>query len=70
LNLAWSVDTHYRYGRVWRVGRQITEAEIRERLSTLPGVFTGRFDFFLGHLERAREARWFAFKALEYRGRS
>lgn len=62
-------DTYYRYGRVWRVGRGLTEAEIRERLSRLPAVFTGRFDHVLDRLEEARVAGWFTFEALEYRGR-
>jgi hypothetical protein len=64
-----TVDTYYKYGRVWRVGRRVTEAEIRERLSTLPAVFNGSPIFDLERLERAREAGWFEFKALEYRGR-
>jgi hypothetical protein len=64
-----TVDTYYKYDRVWRVGRQVTEDEIRERLSTLPAVFNGHLTFRLEHLERAREAGWFEFKLLEYRGR-
>ena len=63
------VAPYYKYDRVWRVGRKLTEAEVRERLSTLPAIFTGRFEFGLEHLERAREEEWFEFKALEYRGR-
>jgi hypothetical protein len=62
-------DTYYKHDRVWRVGRKLTEAEVRERLSTLPGIFAGRLDPGLEDLERAREAGWFEFKALEYRGR-
>lgn len=62
-------DTYYKYGRVRRVGRALTEAEIRERLSRLPAVFTGRFDIFLDHFEGARDAGWFTFEVLEYRGR-
>jgi len=62
-------DTYYKHERVWRVGRKLTEAEVRERLSTLPAVFAGRLDPGLEDLERAREAGWFEFKALEYRGR-
>jgi len=64
-----TVDTYYKYGRVWRVGRKVTEAEIRERLSTLPAVFNGSLVFKLERIEQAREARWFEFKLLEYRGR-
>jgi hypothetical protein len=62
-------DTYYKYGRVWRVGRKTTEAEIRDRLSRLPCIFTVRFIFGLETLEQAREADWFTFKVLEYRGR-
>lgn len=62
-------DTYYRYERVWRVGRGLTEAEIRERLGDLPAIFTGRLDFDVEHLEKARKAGWFEFKVLEYRGR-
>jgi hypothetical protein len=64
-----TLDTYYKYDRVWRVGRQLTEAEVRERLSTLPAIFAGRIEHRLEHLERAREAGWFEFKSLEYRGR-
>jgi hypothetical protein len=64
-----TLDTYYKHDRVWRVGRQVTEAEVRERLSTLPAIFAGRIDHRLEHLERAREAGWFEFKSLEYRGR-
>jgi hypothetical protein len=62
-------DTYYKHERVWRVGRQLTEAEVRERLSTLPAIFAGRIEHRLEDLERAREAGWFEFKLLEYRGR-
>jgi hypothetical protein len=62
-------DTYYKHERVWRVGRKLTEAEVRERLSTLPAIFAGRIELRLEDLERAREAGWFEFKALEYRGR-
>lgn len=56
---------------MWRVGRRITEAEIRDRLMSLPAVFTGRFYAFLDDLEKVRETGIFTFKALEYRpGRS
>jgi hypothetical protein len=64
-----TVDTYYRYGRVYRVGRRLTEAEVRERLSTLPAVFSNRLAFNLESLEHAREQGWFEFKALEYRGK-
>jgi hypothetical protein len=64
-----TLDTYYKYERVWRVGRKLTEAEVRERLSALPAIFAGRLDPRLDRLERAREAGWFEFKALEYRGR-
>jgi len=61
-------DIYYRHNRVWRVGRAVTEDEVRERLSALPGIFTGRL---LGNdielLEQAREAGWFTFTTLEYR---
>ena len=38
-----TVDKYYKNGRVYRVGRGLTEAEVRERLSRLPCVFSGRF---------------------------
>jgi hypothetical protein len=62
-------DTYYRYERVWRVGRALTAAEIRERLGNLPAIFSGRLAFDVEHLENARKAGWFEFKVLEYRGR-
>ena len=64
-----TVDSYYKYDRVWQVGRKLTAAEIGERLSTLPGIFAGRIDFGLEDLERARDAGAFEFKVLEYRGR-
>ena len=64
-----TADPYHKYHRVWRIGRQMAEAEVRERLSTLPAIFTGRFAFGLEHLERVRQEEWFEFKALEYRGR-
>lgn len=64
-----TVDTYYKNDRVYRVGRGLTEAEVRERLSRLPCVFSGRFDFRIDELERAREAGWFSFKVFEYRGK-
>jgi hypothetical protein len=64
-----TVDTYYKYDRVWRVGRQLTEPEIRDRLSKLPAIFTGRLFWKVEELENAREQGWFTFKVLEYRGR-
>jgi hypothetical protein len=64
-----TLDTYYKYDRVYRVGRALTEAEVRERLSQLPCVFSGRFDFGIDKLEQAREACWFSFKVFEYRGK-
>jgi hypothetical protein len=64
-----TVDTYYRNDRVYRVGRRLTEAEVGERLSRLPCVFSGKFDFGIEKLEQAREAGWFSFKVFEYRGK-
>jgi hypothetical protein len=65
-----TVDTYYKYGRVYRVGRKLTEAEVRERLSRLPCVFSGRFlGFGIDELEQSRQAGWFSFKLFEYRGK-
>jgi len=64
-----TVDTYYKNDRVYRVGRGLTEAEVRDRLSRLPCVFSGRFDFRIDKLEHAREAGWFSFKVFEYRGK-
>jgi hypothetical protein len=64
-----TVDVYYKYGRVWRVGRPLTADEIRGQLSTLPAIFYCRLNFHLNELERAREAGWFTFEALEYRRR-
>lgn len=58
--------TYYRYGKVWRVGKdKFTEKQIRELLSTLPCIFSG----FLGDVakfETARETGAFDFKLFEY----
>jgi len=64
-----TVDKYYKNGRVYRVGRGLTEAEVRDRLLPLPCVFSGRFDFRIDKLEHAREAGWFSFKVFEYRGK-
>ena len=64
-----TVYTYYNHDRVYRVGRGLTEAEVRERLSRLPCVFSGRFDFGIEKLEQACEAGWFSFKVFEYRGK-
>jgi hypothetical protein len=64
-----TMDTYYRNDRVYRVGRGLTEAEVDERLSRLPCVFSGRFDFGIEKLEQAREDGWFSFKVFEYRGK-
>jgi hypothetical protein len=60
------VDVYYRYNRVYRVGRRITEDEIRERLTSLPAVFTCHLPFHIDELEKAREAGSFTFKIFEY----
>lgn len=65
-----TLDVYYKNDRVYRVGRGLTEAEVRERLSRLPCVFSGRFDFGIEMLEQAREAGWFSFKVFEYRGKT
>jgi hypothetical protein len=64
-----TVDAYYKNDRVNRVGRGLTEAEVRERLSGLPCAFSGKFDFGIDKLEQAREAGWFSFKMFEYRGK-
>jgi hypothetical protein len=66
---AVTVDTYYKNDRVYRVGRGLTEVEVRERLSRLPCLFSGGFDCRLEELEQAREAGWFSFKVFEYRGK-
>jgi hypothetical protein len=65
-----TVDTYYKHDRVYRVGRGLTEVEVRERLSQLPCLFSGRFDSRIDQLEQAREAGWFSFKVFEYRGKT
>ncbi|ORA21240.1 hypothetical protein [Mycobacterium aquaticum] len=64
-----TVDTYYKNDRVYRVGRALTEAEVRERLSKLPCVLSGAFMFHIDKLERAREAGWMSYKVFEYRGK-
>jgi hypothetical protein len=64
-----TVDTHDKNERVYRVGRGFTEVEVRERLSRLPCIFSGRFDFRIDNLEEAREAGWFSLTVFEYRGK-
>lgn len=64
-----TVDVYYRYGRVYRVGRGLTEAEVRARLQSLPAVFSGRATFMIERFEEARQKGWFEFKTFEYRGK-
>jgi hypothetical protein len=66
---AVTVDVYFKYGRVWRVGRQLTESEIRERLSALPGIFTGRLCWEVEEFDNARTQGKFTCEVLEYRGR-
>ncbi|TRW88325.1 hypothetical protein FK535_03770 [Mycolicibacterium sp. 018/SC-01/001] len=61
------VDTYYKFERVYRVRRPLTEDEIRERLQSLPAVFGGVSAYHLDRLEAAREAGWLTFKVFEYR---
>ncbi|MBB3751597.1 hypothetical protein FHT44_004092 [Mycolicibacterium sp. BK634] len=65
-----TTDKYYKNDRVYRVGRALTEEEVRERLSHLPCIFSGHFALHLDLLEQAREAGWFSFKAFEYRGKT
>lgn len=62
-----TVDTYYKFDRVYRVRRGMTEAEIRDRLRELPSVFNGTLVYHIDKFEEAREAGWFTFKVLEYR---
>jgi hypothetical protein len=64
-----TTDKYYKNDRVYRVGRSLTEHEVRERLSTLPCIFSGHFALHVHLLEEARQAGWFSFRALEYRGK-
>ena len=66
---AMITDVYYRYGRVYRVGRGLNEAEVRDRLTRLPCVFSGSMSYVIPEFEKARAAGWFAFKVLEYRGK-
>lgn len=65
-----TTDTYYRNDRVYRVGRALTEDEVRSRLTHLPCVFSGHFEMRIDELEQAREAGWFTFKLFEYRGKT
>jgi hypothetical protein len=66
-------EPYYKFGKVWRSGRVLTEVQVQERLSSLPCIFGeafgSRLDSGIELLEQAREAGWFEFVVLEYRGR-
>lgn len=62
------VDATYESNRVRRFKRTITELEIRERLTSLPAVFSGQLVHDAEEFEKARAAGWFTFELLEYRG--
>lgn len=62
-----TVDAFYEDGRVRRIRREVTEDEIRERLTSLPAVFWGGLSNDAEAFEKARAAGWFTFKLLEHR---
>lgn len=64
------LDVYYRNDRVYRVGRMLTEAEVRERLSRLPAVFSGRPMYHLEQLDAALRAGWFEYRLFESRPKS
>jgi len=61
------VDTYYKFDRVYRVRRGMTEDEIRDRIQGLPSVFTVALTYQIDRLEEARDEGWFSFRLLEYR---
>lgn len=64
------VDVYYRNDRVYRVGRMLTEDEVRKRLSVLPAVFTGSPAYRLDQLDAALRAGWFEYRLFESRPKS
>jgi len=64
------LDVYYRNDRVYRVGRRLTEDEVRERLSRLPAVFTGSPTYNLEELDAALRAGWFDYRLFESRPKS
>jgi hypothetical protein len=64
------VDVYYRNDRVYRVGRTLTEDEVRERLSGLPAVFTGTPTYRLDQLDAALRAGSFEYRLFESRPKS
>ena len=67
LNLT-RVDPTYEHGTVWRIPRQLTRAELAERISHLPCVF-GEVALYARAevLDRARVTNHFRFELLEFR---
>lgn len=62
------VEPFYEHGTVWRIPRELTRAEIKERISRLPCVFANQsLNFLEDVLERARAAGHFRFETLEFR---
>lgn len=64
-----TVDTYYKNDLVYRIERALAEAEMRERLSRIPCVPSGRFDFRIEMLEQARKTDWYSFRVFENRGK-
>jgi hypothetical protein len=62
-----TVDAFYEDGRVRRIRREVTEDEIRARLTSLPAVFWGQLTYDVEEFEKARAAGWFTFRLLEHR---
>lgn len=64
------VEPTYEGGQVWRIPRMLTDLERSKALDSLPCVFPSQSLWAAYEvLERAREARWFEFEALECRVR-
>ena len=61
-----SVTVNKRTGRILKVW---THTPLARDPTLYDRGYQGRFDFLLDRLEEARDAGWFTFKVLEYRGR-
>ena len=62
-----AVEPSYEHGTVWRIPRNLTRGEVRERIARLPCVF-GDINLYpkLELLEAVRSDGTFSFHALEY----
>ena len=61
------VEPQYEHGVVWRIPRDMTNAELAQKLEQLPCIFSATHLYFKAEqLEQARRDQWFTFETREH----